>query len=266
MFDFTLQKYKEICLSIVNSPFEPITVLKYLSTTELPKKFIILRHDVDRKPERAETMARLEYEMGIKSTYYFRKNNNVFKPEIIKRISGMGHEIGYHYEVLDKAKGNIKKACSIFNEELKIFRDIVDIKTVAMHGNPLTRWINSNFWKSYNLDKFGLRGEATISITDTNLIYYTDTGRSWNTMESNLKDFISANFKALAQEVKNTDELIKLILHSNDDHQLYLSVHPNRWNDDYKYWIAQFAKDYLENMVKLIIRLARRNKFTIKKF
>jgi len=133
-----------------------------------------------------------------------------------------------------------------------------------MHGNPLTRWINSHFWKSYSLDKFCLDGEATISINNTNLLYYTDTGRSWDTMENNLKDFISTDFKTPAKEVKNTDELIKLIPHSHDDHQLYLSVHPNRWNDDYKYWLAQFANDYLENMVKLFIRLVRRNKYTTK--
>ena len=30
----------------------------------------------------------------------------VFKAGIIQAIEKMGHEVGYHYEVLDKAKGN----------------------------------------------------------------------------------------------------------------------------------------------------------------
>ena len=41
----------------------------------------------------------IERELGISGTYYFRTTKEVFKAEIM-------HEIGYHYEVLDKAKGN----------------------------------------------------------------------------------------------------------------------------------------------------------------
>ena len=146
MLDFTLRTYKKLLTRIINSSYEPITVARYLSGSDLPERFIILRHDVDRKPERAEKMAAIENELGIKSTYYFRKNSHVFKPDIIKPIPSMGHEIGYHYEVLDKAKGNIERARLFFKEELKLFKNIVDVKTVFMHGNPLTRWINRDFW------------------------------------------------------------------------------------------------------------------------
>jgi len=47
-------------------------------------------------------MARLENELGIKATYFFRTIPHTFKPEIIKEIAGMGHEIGYHYENLSE--------------------------------------------------------------------------------------------------------------------------------------------------------------------
>jgi len=56
---------------------------------------------VDRKPGNALKMARLEDEMGIRATYFFRTIPHTFKPEIIKEVSGMGHEIGYHYEDMD---------------------------------------------------------------------------------------------------------------------------------------------------------------------
>ena len=45
------------------------------------------------------TGGEIERELGISGTYYFRSTKEVFKAEIM-------HEIGYHYEVLDKAKGN----------------------------------------------------------------------------------------------------------------------------------------------------------------
>ena len=40
-------------------------------------------------------MARKEAEMGITATYYFRTHDDVFKPDIIREIADLGHEIGY---------------------------------------------------------------------------------------------------------------------------------------------------------------------------
>ena len=255
MPDFTLQKYKELCVSITSSDYEAITVARYLSVSTPPEKFIIVRHDVDRKPDRAETMALIESELGVKATYYFRKNSYVFIPDIIKRISSLGHEIGYHYEVLDKAKGNIEKAYSIFKEELAVFRDIVDIKTVSMHGNPLTRWINVNFWENCDIKEFSLIGDASLSIKDKNVIYYTDTGRNWFPIKHNIKDFISNSNGTARNNVRNTDDLIDLISKLNGECRLYLSIHPNRWNDDAMKWLLQYTEDSLENMVKRVIKL-----------
>ena len=61
-----------------------------------------MRHDVDRKPENALKMAEIERQFGIFGTYYFRSTKEVFKAEIMQEIEKMGHEVGYHYEVLDK--------------------------------------------------------------------------------------------------------------------------------------------------------------------
>jgi len=79
-----------------------VSVKDYLSLSlslQPGEKVILLRHDVDRKPEKALMMVEIERELGISGTYYFRTTKEVFKAEIM-------HEIGYHYEVLDKAKGN----------------------------------------------------------------------------------------------------------------------------------------------------------------
>ncbi|WP_269849870.1 hypothetical protein [Methanosarcina horonobensis] len=73
-----------------------------------PERFVLLRHDVDRMPGRALATAQIEHELGIKATYYFRTSENVFKPDIIRQIRDMGHEIGYHYETLSEAKGDKK--------------------------------------------------------------------------------------------------------------------------------------------------------------
>ena len=42
--------------------------------------------------------ARIESELGIKGTYYFRMIPESFDDRVIKQIYDLGHEIGYHYE------------------------------------------------------------------------------------------------------------------------------------------------------------------------
>jgi len=61
---------------------------------------VILRHDVDRLPENALVFARIEKQVGIKVSYYFRIVEESFDEDIIRQIADMGHEIGYHYENL----------------------------------------------------------------------------------------------------------------------------------------------------------------------
>ena len=105
--DFTFVKYKELCETIVESKYLTLTFSQYFSLKSIPDMFIILRHDVERQIGYALRMAKLENDLGITSTYYFRKKEEVFKPEIIKEIANMGHEMGYRCEALDKAKADI---------------------------------------------------------------------------------------------------------------------------------------------------------------
>ena len=103
--DFTFKKYGELCGVIADSDYVLLTLEDYFSLEMLPEKFIIIRHDVDDESEYALKMAKLENSLKIKSTYYFRITENVFKKDIIQKISRLGHEVGYHYEVLDDACG-----------------------------------------------------------------------------------------------------------------------------------------------------------------
>jgi hypothetical protein len=100
--DFTLSKYEELCLALLDSGYTALTVYSYLTGKQRNNKLVVLRHDIDRKPENAFRMAELEQGLGIQSTYYFRFPYT-FKPDIIGKIHDLGHEVGYHYEVLSKA-------------------------------------------------------------------------------------------------------------------------------------------------------------------
>ena len=57
--DFTLSKYKELCESLLSSGYNTITVQEYIRGQAV-EPFVILRHDVDRRPEMALEMAGME--------------------------------------------------------------------------------------------------------------------------------------------------------------------------------------------------------------
>ena len=76
---------------------------------EEPKRdLIILRHDVDRLPENSLETAKIEHDLGINGTYYFRIGPESYDENIIKQIAGLGHEVGYHYEKLSEISRKYK--------------------------------------------------------------------------------------------------------------------------------------------------------------
>ena len=248
MLDFTLQKYKELCEAIMEE-YTPITVESYL-TKNPSSKLVILRHDVDRKTENVLKMAELENSFGIFSTYYFRMKKDVFTPEIIKEIVKMGHEIGYHYEVLDKTNGNFERAIRIFEDELKEFRKICDVNTICMHGNPLSPWDNCDIWKKYDFKDFGIIGEPYLSIDYTRVLYLTDTGRRWNSRFS-VKDVVGANSQR-KEKIKSTDDVIRLIK-ERDVEQMCILAHPERWSDGFGAWLKELVWQNVKNAGKVIL-------------
>jgi hypothetical protein len=249
--DFTLGKYRELCATIVESKYTALTFNQYFSLNNIPGKIIMLRHDVDRKPEKALKMAELENSLGIISTYYFRMKEDVFKPAIINKIADMGHEIGYHYEVLDKTEGDLEKAIRIFEEELNEFRKICDVKTICMHGNPLSKWVNKDLWKKYDFRDFDIIGEPYLSIDYTKVLYLTDTGRSWNSKFS-VKDVVGANSER-EEKIKSTDDVIRMINKGDNSEQMCILAHPERWSDGFGAWLKELVWQNVKNVGKAIL-------------
>ena len=82
--DFTLSKYRELCKAFLGQGYNTITVQEYIQGQAV-EPFVILRHDVDRRPQMALDMAGMEKDMGIRATYYFRivdENNIVIQSEV----------------------------------------------------------------------------------------------------------------------------------------------------------------------------------------
>jgi hypothetical protein len=254
--DFTIGKYADLCQAIASSDYTPMTVRAYLERQDPPSKLVVIRHDVDTIPKNELEMALVESGLGISATYYFRYKGRVFQPDIMRRIAGMGHEIGYHYETLDKAKGDSEKALEIFKREIAEFREVVDIKTISMHGNPLTRWDNRNLWRKYDFRESAVLGEAYLSFND--IVYLSDTGRTWSAAHK-VKDRLPSNpdgkgSPCMTSDVHSTDDVIRLI-GSGQFHHLYLLTHATRWSNSTFDWAVSLLQDTAVNTVKRGIAL-----------
>ncbi len=258
MLDFTQNKYAVLFEAIKNSSYKAVTVaeLVEMEETELHSNLIILRHDVDRFPQFALELAKIEAKNDLRSSYYFRIPSS-WDEEIIKKIAKMGHEVSLHYECLDKAKGNIQEAGRILGEEIKMMRKIADCKTVAMHGNPITRHDNRDIWKEFKLEEFDLNGEVYLSIDFEKVMYYSDTGRTWQEGKFNIKDIIPDSMKAVKNKpiISTTDELIQLI--NTEDRNIYLLTHPSRWRGSYGGWTFSYITDSLLNYTKVLYKFIR---------
>jgi hypothetical protein len=132
--DFTFKTYKKLLKAISNPQAETQTLRDYI-LNPLPNA-LVLRHDVDLLPANSLRFAREQKNLGIKGTYYFRAVPQSWNENIIKQIASMGHEIGYHYETMDTARGNTDKAWDLFRNNLHKLRQLTEVHTVCMHGSP----------------------------------------------------------------------------------------------------------------------------------
>ena len=251
MRDFTLNSYKNYINIVKERGLNVITFNELLSFSELPEQFFIIRHDFDRRPKNALSMAILESKMGIRSTYYFRSKSHVFKPEIILSIRDLGHDIGYHYECLSDSKGDIEEALNNFEKNLEMFSSICSVKTISMHGRPLSPYNNLGMWEvngTHQLikEKFKLLGEINFDVDYSDIAYLNDTGRNWSTTKNNIRDHVKSN---ISLNINSSDQLVNYL--SNTPHKrIVFQIHPERWSKNFLEWHVQWLKDYSINLAK----------------
>lgn len=250
--DFTLSRYEDLCRSIMNSRYTPVTVEQHLNGFN-SDYIVIMRHDVDKKPENALKMAELEEKYSIRSTYYFRSVKKVFDPDIIEKVARLGHEIGFHYENLAKANGDYEKAIEMFKKELKEFKKIYDVKTICMHGSSLSKWDNRDMWKRYDFKDFGILGEAYLSLNFSDIAYFSDSGGYWYNEKFNLKDTVNSDNQVL---IENTEDIIDLI-ENEELRKLCILSHPDRWADSTTEWAYEFITKKLRNTGKRMYKCMR---------
>lgn len=244
--DFTLKTYKQLLTSLQQAGYMFLTFQQFCEG-RIKEKFVILRHDVDLKAENSLSVAKIEHQSGIKASYYFRIAPQSDKPETIKQIVDLGHEIGYHYENLSLFNADEVKAIEHFEKKLNYFRQYYPVKTICMHGSPVGKIDNRDLWKNYNYRDFGIIGEPYFDIDFNNVFYLTDTGRCWDGEKYSVRDKVQSSF---TQKFHTTDQIIEALKTSRLPGQIMITTHPQRWTDNKIEWGIELVSQKVKNVIK----------------
>jgi len=264
--EFTLSVYRKFVEKLQLNNYQVLTAEEYFNDhihydKSSTKPFVIIRHDVDRRPQNAIKMAKLEYGLGIKSTYYFRTIPGVFKPDLIKLIADLGHEIGYHYENMDTCNGNIDQAWDDFRSNLEKLRRLYLVKTICMHGSPLSKYDNRDLWEKYDYRTEGIIGEPYLDVDWNEVFYLTDTGRRWDGGDVSIRDNVECkmkNEKCLWSTYHSTKDIITAIENGTFPQKAMITTHPQRWTNNPILWTKELVCQNLKNIVKKSIILKTR--------
>lgn len=242
--DFTVKKYSQLLVALKNSGMQ-----------------FNIRHDVDLKPENSLRIAKIEAELGVRTTYYFRMVPESYNEDIILEISSLGHEIGYHYETLTTCNGDIDSAYVLFCQHLESLRKIVPVTSICMHGSPRSKWDSKDIWKKYDYRELGIKYEPYLDTDFSNALYLTDTGRRWDGYRVSVRDKIPGYQEVWESEGLSFHSSNEIIAQLNDSHSvlrqsgkiLYITTHPQRWTPIGKDYFVEYGMQFAKNIVKWIL-------------
>lgn len=175
------------------------------------KNGIILRHDIDFSIEKALKMAELEFELGVKSTYFVLLTSGFYNPFLyenvrkLKKIKSLGHAIGLHFD-----EKNYKE--SIGNPiatEKNLKRELLWLSDLLGE--------NTNVY-SYHRPSNEIIG-AQINIANTVNTY---------------SDFFFKKFKYVSDSRRNWREPVDEIIMSKKYDKIQILTHPFWYDNDEK--------------------------------
>lgn len=274
--DFTLCRYRELLTALQAAGYRFLTFEQYCDTRDQlsDSQFVILRHDVDARPGNSLQTAQIEHALGIRASYYFRAVPVSNKPEYIRAIASLGHEIGYHYEDMALSNGDVRLAITRFEQQLAYFRQFYPVRTICMHGAPTSRWDGRDLWKTYDYHDYGIIGEPYFDVDFSRVFYLTDTGRRWDGYRVSLRDKVPVyqdQWISRGLVYHSTNDLLSALAlcadcanptqHAASHHphsqllpaQLMITTHPQRWTDRPFQWGRELLTQSLKNIVKFLL-------------
>ncbi len=162
----------------------------------------------------------------------------------------------------------VDKAYDLFCRNLEKIRKIVPVKTICMHGSPMSKWDSRLIWQKYDYKKLGIIGEPYFDIDFSKVLYLTDTGRRWDGEKVSVRDKVIMNNGQWPMNNKAIHDQPSTILrhtfHSTFDiisaaekgqlsDKIMITVHPQRWTNKPLPWLKELVWQNMKNIVKRII-------------
>lgn len=242
-----LESYRSLLLAALNEGYEVRSVASFWEELKegsfgLDRKYLILRHDVDTDVATAKAMWKIERDLGLRTSYYFRLSTA--DVPFMCEIAATGGEAGYHFEELAtvaKERGlrhrseillEIPRARDLFLANLNQLREKTGLpmKIVASHGDFVNR--ASGVPNTVLLDDrdFRLVAGIELEVYDQAFMQHIASRHS-DTM-----------YPAFWQPVAPGDALNRGLS------PVYILVHPRHWRAN----ISANAKDDAERIVEFV--------------
>lgn len=266
---FLFKYWDDFCKELRDKGIESIPACEVNGTTE---RYLVLKHDVETNVSNAHTMASIESKYGHRGSYYVQaylleKEENV---SLLQEMARMGHEISYHYDVMDSCKGNIDSAIDEFEKNRRMFeKNGFSISTVCQHGNPVVERIgyhsNRDFFRSDRVKSiYPDISDIMVNFKQqvkTDYLYFSDAGRRFNLIYDPINnDVVNSDDKNIP-----FDNLKLLEKGLSDQKGNIISIHPHRWmNSALKYTVKNIVFKAVKTVAGLLKKIPVFNKLMSK--
>ena len=183
-------------------------------------KCVILRHDIDYSLEQAVKLARLEKELGVRSTYFVLLSSDFYNPassssyRYLHEILDLGHDIGLHFDETAYTYNGLGLEYYI-RKEARILSDLIDV--------------NINSFSLHRPNHFTLETEIRIP----------------GLINSYGEEFFHG-FKYLSDSRRRWREPVEEIIRAGEFEKLHILTHAF-WYHEEDQIIARTVKDFLRS-------------------
>lgn len=229
---FVYKKWDDFCKKLHENDIHSVAAREVREDTQ---NYLVLKHDVETDVSRALALASIEQKYGHRGSYYVQAYllDSPENVQMLTKMQAMGHEISYHYDVMDSCKGDIDKAIAEFDANKKKFEDNgFMLETLCQHGNPIVERVgytsNRDFFRSQKVqEQYPNLSDIMVNfkaVHGTDYTYYSDAGRQFKMI-----------FDPLTNDIVNSDDQnviymdLNAVFSSFGEQNVIISTHPHRW-------------------------------------
>ena len=266
---FVYKKWAEFCSVLKEKNFKSIPACEVKSDSG---NYLVLKHDVETDVSHAYRIAQIEKQYGHRGSYYVQAylledDRNI---KMLSEMQGMGHEVSYHYDVLDACKGDFEKAIKEFEKNKRLFEENgFNIVTVCQHGNPIVErngyHSNRDFFRNEKVrELYPEIADIMVNFKEkvpTDYLYFSDAGRMFKLIYDPINnDIVNSDEKNIPY--KNLECLFDALDKAEGN---IVSIHPHRWTKSIVvYALKTIIFKSLKFIAKILIKIPFFNKIMSK--